>query len=56
MREVEEDLLQDLQWNGEQLKRREELRNHLGLQTRKPRLCKGGQPERPDQRAGPPGS
>lgn len=32
MREIKEDLLQDLQWNGEELKRREELRNHFRLQ------------------------
>lgn len=30
--EIEEDLLQDLQRNGKELKRREELRNHFSLQ------------------------
>lgn len=32
MGEIEEDLLQDLQWNGKDLKRREELSNHFSLQ------------------------
>lgn len=31
IREIEKDLLQDLQWNGEILERREELRNHFSL-------------------------
>lgn len=31
VREIEEDLLQDLQWNGIDLRRREELSNHFSL-------------------------